>query len=68
MTDERPKRNGLVPQLKELLAFGIGSTIVLHQALLATKAQTILVVAGVALMGVLGSGVAQRALKKLIEE
>lgn len=54
--------------MKELLAFGIGATIVLHQTFLAQAAQTILVVAGIALMGVLGSGVAQRALRKLIEE
>jgi hypothetical protein len=57
-----------LPQLKELIAFIVGTGMVVHQTVFAPKAQTILVVAGIALMGVLGSGVAQRALKKLIEE
>lgn len=61
-------KEGLIPKVKELIAFVIGTTIVLHQTIFAKQAQTILVVAGLALMGVLGSGVAQRALKKLIEE
>jgi len=57
-----------IPPLKEFIAFFAGLGILFHQTVVAPRAQTILVVAAVAMMGVLGSGVAQRALKKLIDE
>lgn len=67
-----PRTNGRrlwwLPELKEALAFVLGSFILIYQTVFASRVEVILVVAGVALMGVLGSGVAQRALKRLIED
>lgn len=57
-----------LPEAKEALAFLAGLGILFHQTVLAKAAQTILVVAAVAMMGVLGSGVAQRALKRVLED
>lgn len=57
-----------LPEAKEALAFLAGLGILFHQTAIARTAQTILVVAAVAMMGVLGSGVAQRALKKILED
>jgi hypothetical protein len=56
-----------LPEVKESLAFLAGLGILFHQTAIAPAAQTILVVAAVAMMGVLGSGVAQRALRKVLE-
>jgi hypothetical protein len=57
-----------IPPVKEFIAFFAGIGLLFQQAIFAPQAQTILVVAAVAMMGVLGSGVAQRALKRIIEE
>ena len=70
MTSRQPTERRLwwLPDVKEALAFVIGAFMLIHQTVYASRVEVILVVAGVALMGVLGSGVAQRALRKLIEE
>lgn len=57
-----------LPDVKEALAFVLGCFILIHQTVFASRVEVILVVAAVAMMGVLGSGVAQRALKRLIED
>lgn len=67
-----PKSNGRrlwwLPDVKELGAFLLGSFILIYETVFAVKPEIILVVAAVAMMGVLGSGVAQRALRRLIED
>jgi hypothetical protein len=63
-----PRKLWWLPEAKETLAFLAGLGILFHQTVLASAAQTILVVAAVAMMGVLGSGVAQRALKRVLED
>lgn len=57
-----------LPEVKETLAFVLGSFILIYQTVYAAKVEVILVVAAVAMMGVLGSGVAQRALKRVLED
>lgn len=66
--EEQPKRLWWVPELKEVGAFLIGSFILIYETVYSSHVDTILVLAGVAMMGVLGSGIAQRALRKLLEE
>jgi hypothetical protein len=63
-----PRRLWWLPEAKEALAFILGVGILVHQTVAAAAAQTVLVVAAVAMMGVLGSGVAQRALKRILED
>ena len=67
-----PRTNGRrlwwLPEVKEALAFVLGTFILIHQTAFASQVEVVLVVAGVALLGVLGSGVAQRALRRLIDE
>ena len=67
-TPNGTRRLWWLPEAKETLAFLAGLGILFHQTAIAPTAQTILVVAAVAMMGVLGSGVAQRALKRLLDE
>ena len=57
-----------LPDVKELGAFLLGSFILVYETVYAPQVEIILVVAAVAMMGVLGSGVAQRALKRIIED
>lgn len=54
--------------MKEALAFVLGAFILVYETVYASKVEIILVVAAVAMMGVLGSGVAQRALRKIVED
>jgi hypothetical protein len=46
----------------------IGAFILIDQTIVAAAAQTVLVVAGVALLGVPASGLAQRILARYLEE
>lgn len=57
-----------LPDVKEALAFVLGAFILVYETVYASKVEIILVVAAVAMMGVLGSGVAQRALRKIVED
>ncbi len=67
-----PQPNGRkiwwLPQAKEALAFLLGCFVLIYETVYAPRVEVILVVAAVAMMGVLGSGVAQRALKRILIE
>jgi hypothetical protein len=56
-----------LPEAKEAAAFIAGLGILFHQTAIAPAAQTILVVVAFAMLGVMGSGLAQRALRKILE-
>lgn len=64
----RDPRLWWLPGLKEVLAFLLGTFILVYETVFAPRVEIILVVAAIAMMGVLGSGVAQRALKRIIED
>lgn len=69
MTETKPPRVlWWLPGAKEVVAFMLGVFILVYETVFATHVEVTLVAAAVALMGVLGSGVAQRVLAKLIEE
>jgi len=53
---------------REMGSFALGAFILIWQTSIETQAQPILVGAGVALIGVTGTGAVQRALRRVVKE